>query len=208
MNRPLKISLALLASLAGAFGLTFVFFVGNPENLGLLGAYDAQRGALAAIRSGNTETGRQVLSALAEGSNSIPVPPESIAESMLNLGNVAYGSGEFSHAREYYLRSRPIRIEGEFRRLHNLGNTEYRLGESERDNAGRILLWSSAVEHYEAALAWREDRETRENLEFVKKKLQDMQEKKKTQQSQTASSQSQSSGSGSEGSGSGSGGQG
>lgn len=68
--------------------------------------------------------------------------------------------------------------------LYNLGNTLYRLGEKEKDGA-RITLWEESIGNYTESLSIRTDKETEENLAFVREKLKierEKQEEKKKQE--------------------------
>jgi len=139
-----------------------------------LAAYVTSLAALHALTNGETDEAARLYRSLSDPGNSFPIPAETIVDAHLGLGNIASGSGDFLEARNHYLEAAPMRSENEFRRLYNLGNVEYRLGESASSDANRILLWLSAIGRYEDALAWHEDTETRENLEFVKRKLEDL----------------------------------
>jgi Ca-activated chloride channel family protein len=89
-------------------------------------------------------------------------------ESLYNVADAYYKTGNFDAAVEYYEKVLETADKGlKHKTLYNLGNAEYR-----RSNA------KAALDHYEAALAMDpNDRLTRENMEFVKKVLEQQQEK-------------------------------
>jgi Ca-activated chloride channel family protein len=67
------------------------------------------------------------------------------------------------------------------RALYNLGNAVYRLGQAQAPQAQ--ALWQRAVKRYEAALALEpNDADAKYNLEFVKKKLEELQQQQRKQQ--------------------------
>lgn len=95
------------------------------------------------------------------------------AEMLYNVADAYYKTGNFDAAAEHY-RQVLETDDPELKRkaLYNLGNAEFRRGKA-RD----------AIGHYEAALSIApDDRQTRENLEFVKKALE--QQKQQQQQSE------------------------
>jgi hypothetical protein len=76
--------------------------------------------------------------------------------------------------------------------LYNLGNTLYRLGEKETGTK-RMEFWKESIGSYIQSLSFRTDKETEENLAFVKEKLQEEQEKdkKKDEKQETDSGSNQ-----------------
>ena len=73
------------------------------------------------------------------------------------------------------------------RSLYNLGNTEYRLGQTQPARAQQ--LWERALKNYETAMALDpRDADAKFNRDFVKKKLEEL---KKQQQEQTQNDQEQ-----------------
>jgi hypothetical protein len=66
--------------------------------------------------------------------------------------------------------------------LYNKGNTLYRLGEKEKD-IEKIKFWKESIATYIESLSIRSDRDTEDNLAFVKDKLQKI-EKEKGQEKQ------------------------
>lgn len=131
----------------------------------------------------------------------------------MGLGAAAYRLGNFERAAEAYgavLANGDERLRGEAH--YNLGNTLFRRGEaallpspgSPRDPdqaqpaspVGDAMAraktdWSGAIEHFESSLALDPDNDRiRHNLEYVKKRLEELKEQEKQQQ-QNQSSQDQ-----------------
>jgi Ca-activated chloride channel family protein len=66
---------------------------------------------------------------------------------------------------------------------YNLGNTLYQRGEGEKKDEQKLTDWTNALQHYEQTLKIEpENKEAKENYEFVKRKMEDL--KKKQQQKQ------------------------
>jgi len=91
---------------------------------------------------------------------------------LYNLGNAYYKNGDYAAARDHYAQALPKAPDDlKAKLLYNLGNSAYRQGQME-----------DAVKDYEAALKLApEDKQARENLAFVKQR---MEQKKKQQQKQ------------------------
>src|SRR5262245_51746645 len=67
---------------------------------------------------------------------------------------------------------------------YNLGNTLYQRGEAERSDAKKLSNWESALPHYEETLkAEPQNKNAKDNYEFVKKRIEEL--KKKQEQKQT-----------------------
>jgi len=66
---------------------------------------------------------------------------------------------------------------------YNRGNALYRLGDAEKDQARKMETWKRAVQDYEYTLKLApEDADAKFNLEFVKKKLEELNQQKQDQQ--------------------------
>lgn len=142
MNNPAKITLVCLVAIAAGSIVLGTLVLRDPQTMAGFSAYLASREAVAAARAGDMGAAREGWEHLSDDSvRAILTPDETRQEALLHLGSVAYGSGDYLRARELYLSSSPARVEADFRRLHDLGNTEYRLGEAEEYDAMRVLLW-------------------------------------------------------------------
>lgn len=76
--------------------------------------------------------------------------------------------------------------------LYNLANTEYRLGENSlsTDPEQTIQSWEQAVSHYQSAIELDpNDLQAKENLDFVKEKLEKLKEEQNQQQDQSQENQ-------------------
>ena len=99
-----------------------------------------------------------------------------------NDGVTAYHSNDFARAAQLFesATASPDRTLQQ-RALYNLGNTSYRLGESQKPQAQQ--LWQRAIKSYESALALDpHDADAKFNHDFVEKKLEEL--KKQQQQNQ------------------------
>ncbi len=65
---------------------------------------------------------------------------------------------------------------------YNLGNTLYQRGDAQKKDDDKLKDWTNAVQHYEESLKITPDnRQTKENLEFVKRKIDELKEKQNQQ---------------------------
>ncbi len=73
---------------------------------------------------------------------------------------------------------------------YNLGNTLYERGEAQKGDDKKLADWTAALPHYEETLKLRpDDKEAKENYEFVKKKIEELKNKKPPQPTPTPSPQ-------------------
>jgi len=70
----------------------------------------------------------------------------------------------------------------EFKLKHNIANNFYRLGQAETDSNKKIQNWEKTVDYYKDALTIMYDEETKQNLEFVLKKIAEEKEKQKNEE--------------------------
>ena len=105
-----------------------------------------------------------------------------------NEGVTAYKSNDFVRATAMFETATASRDRAlQQRSLYNLGNTEYRLGQTQPARAQQ--LWERALKNYETAMALDpRDADAKFNRDFVKKKLEEL---KKQQQEQTQNDQEQ-----------------
>jgi Ca-activated chloride channel family protein len=163
---PLAIALALLfAALwlppAGrnAAAALLVLILTLPPNLSPAMAGPLQEG----YKAYQKELYDQALQKFIQGQLKAPEDPSVL----YNLGNAYYKTGNYQAAKEHYaqaLSHAPEALKPSL--LYNLGNSDYRLGDLQ-----------GAVDHYQAALkAAPQDRQTRENLAYVKELLRKQQQ--------------------------------
>jgi Ca-activated chloride channel family protein len=108
-----------------------------------------------------------------------------------NHGVTAYRSNDFmTAATAFEQATASVDRTLQERAYYNLGNTNYRLGETDPTKAQ--ALWEQAVKHYKAALALNpKDEDAKFNHEFVKKKLEELKKQQEQQQQQNQKSQDQ-----------------
>ncbi|HSH37166.1 MAG TPA: VWA domain-containing protein [Chthoniobacterales bacterium] len=71
---------------------------------------------------------------------------------------------------------------------YNLGNTLYQRGETQKGNDKKLGDWQNALQHYEQTLKIEpENKEAKENAEFVKKKIEELKEQQEQKPSPTPS---------------------
>ena len=62
---------------------------------------------------------------------------------------------------------------------YNLGNTLYQRGDAQKKDAEKMKDWTNALQHYEESLKITPDnKEAKENLEYVKKKIEELKQKR------------------------------
>jgi Ca-activated chloride channel family protein len=68
---------------------------------------------------------------------------------------------------------------------YNLGNTLYERGEAEKTDEKKLTNWESALQHYQETLkAEPQDKNAKDNYEYVKKKIEELKKKQENQQQQ------------------------
>jgi Ca-activated chloride channel family protein len=99
-----------------------------------------------------------------------------------NAGVIAYQSNDFARAAAGFENATASADQAlQQRALYNLGNTDYRLGQTQPSQAQQ--LWQRALKHYESALALNpQDADAKFNQEFVKKKLEELKKQQEQQQ--------------------------
>ena len=103
-----------------------------------------------------------------------------------NAGAAAFQSKEYDQALAHLntaLITQEVPLQQ--RAYYNLGNTQYRLGESEREPQKKQHLWESALKSYESALKLDpKDTDAEFNHDLVKKKLEELKQQQQQQQQQ------------------------
>jgi Ca-activated chloride channel family protein len=99
-----------------------------------------------------------------------------------NTGVTAYRSNDFAEASQLFENATSSTDRAlEQRALYNLGNADFRLGQSQPKQAQQ--LWQRALKSYESALAIDpNDADAKFNHEFVKKKLEELKQQQQQQQ--------------------------
>ncbi len=69
---------------------------------------------------------------------------------------------------------------------YNLGNTLYQRGDAQKENDGKLKDWGNALQHYEQTLKIEpENKEAKENSEFVKNKIEELKKQEEQKPSPT-----------------------
>src|SRR5438067_6410943 len=112
--------------------------------------------------------------------------PQSRAEDKLQFdsGAAAYKSEEYGKALESFsqaLLSSDAGLQGKSH--YNLGNTLYERGETQKSDDKKLSDWTNAIEHYQQTLKLEpQNKEAKDNYEYVKKKIEELKNKKQPQQ--------------------------
>ena len=148
-----------------AFILALMMFHTSNADAGLLDFVDLKE-AKQAYEKNDFEKSAKLYDNYAKSSNH--------AESYYNAGNAFYKEGKYKEALQNYNRARFDNKSSRAKNLSNMGNTYVKLGGEEN--------LKKAVESYEASLKIEDDKETRENLQAVKKALQKKKQKQNKDQ--------------------------
>jgi Ca-activated chloride channel family protein len=115
--------------------------------------------------------------------------PESPAEDKLQFdsGTAAYKLKDYTKALESFsqalLTKDPIL---QAKSHYNLGNTLYQRGETEKDDGKKVVDWTNALDHYGQTLKLdAQDKEAKDNYEYVKKKIQELKKKQQLSSQQS-----------------------
>jgi Ca-activated chloride channel family protein len=108
-----------------------------------------------------------------------------------NTGVTAYHSNDFARASQLFENATSSTDRTlQQRALYNLGNADFRLGQSQPKQAQQ--LWQRALKSYESALAIDpNDADAKFNHEFVKKKLEELKKQQQEQQQQKQNQKNQ-----------------
>jgi tetratricopeptide (TPR) repeat protein len=95
-------------------------------------------------------------------------------------GTAAYKMKEYGKALESFSQALLSPDTGLQSKSHyNLGNTLYQRGETQKADEKKLTDWTNSLQHYQETLKLQpENKEAKENYEFVKKKIEDLKKKK------------------------------
>jgi Ca-activated chloride channel family protein len=114
--------------------------------------------------------------------------PQSRAEDELQFdsGTAAYKLKDYNKALESFSQALLTPDTGLQTKGHyNLGNTLYQRGELEKSDDKKLSDWTNALDHYEQTLKLDpQNKEAKDNYEYVKKKIDELKNKKEQQQQQ------------------------
>src|SRR5881296_3082120 len=119
--------------------------------------------------------------------------PESRAEDKLQFdsGAAAYKLKDYTRALESFSQALLTRDTGLQSKGHyNLGNTLYQRGEMQKNDDKKLSDWTNALDHYEQTLKLDpQNKEAKDNYDYVKRKIEELKNKKKEQPSPSPSPQ-------------------
>jgi len=119
--------------------------------------------------------------------------PQSRAEDKLQFdsGAAAYKSEEYGKALESFSQALLSSDNGLQSKSHyNLGNTLYQRGETQKNDDKKLSDWTNALDHYQQTLKIEpQNKEAKDNYDYVKKKIDDLKNKKQPQPSPSPSPQ-------------------
>ena len=111
--------------------------------------------------------------------------PQSRAEDKLQFdsGAAAYKSEEYVKALESFSQALLSSDNGLQSKSHyNLGNTLYQRGETQKSDDKKLSDWTNALDHYQQTLKIEpQNKEAKDNYDYVKKKIDDLKNKKQQQ---------------------------
>lgn len=111
--------------------------------------------------------------------------PESRADDKLQFdsGAAAYKLKDYNKALESFSQALLTPDTGLQSKDHyNLGNTLYQRGETQKNDDKKLSDWTNALDHYQQTLKLEpQNREAKENYDYVKKKIDDLKNKKQQQ---------------------------
>jgi len=112
--------------------------------------------------------------------------PQSRAEDKLQFdsGAAAYKLKDYGKALESFSQALLSLDTGLQSKSHyNLGNTLYQRGEAQKGDEKKLSDWTNALDHYEQTLkAEPQNKEAKDNYEYVKKKIEELKNKKQPEQ--------------------------
>ena len=112
--------------------------------------------------------------------------PQSRADDKLQFdsGAAAYKLKDYNKALESFSQALLTRETGLQSKGHyNLGNTLYQHGETEKNDDKKLSDWTNALDHYQQTLKFEpNDKDAKDNYDYVKKKIEELKNKKSQQQ--------------------------
>lgn len=111
-----------------------------------------------------------------------------------NAGASAYRAKDMKEAEKQFVNAShsPENLELQQKTHYNLGNTSFRLGETAANPEQKIAHWKKAVQRYQHALSLDEtDQDAQENLDFVKHRLEELQQQQQNQEQQNNNNENQ-----------------
>ena len=104
-----------------------------------------------------------------------------------NAGAAAYKAKQMEEAKQQFANASlsPENLELQQKAHYNLGNTLFRTGEADDNPEQKIAHWKQSIQSYQHAISLDEtDQNAQENLDFVKHRLEELQQQQKNQEQQ------------------------
>lgn len=104
-----------------------------------------------------------------------------------NAGASAYRAKDMEEAEKQFVNAShsPENLKLQQKAHYNLGNTLFRLGEAAANPEQKIANWEQAIQRYQHAISLDEtDQDAQENLDFVKHRLEELQQQQQNQEQQ------------------------
>ena len=111
-----------------------------------------------------------------------------------NAGAAAYKAKQMEEAKQQFVNASlsPENLELQQKAHYNLGNTLFRTGEAVANPEQKIAHWKQSIQSYQHTISLDEtDQNAQENLDFVKHRLEELQQQQKNQEHQESSEQQQ-----------------
>jgi Ca-activated chloride channel family protein len=101
-----------------------------------------------------------------------------------NAGGAAFQNQDYGQALEHWNSALVTQDQTlQQRAYYNIGNAQFRLGEGDSETEKQMKLWEQAVKSYESALKLNaQDKDAEFNLDFVKRKLEELKQQQSQQQ--------------------------
>ena len=102
-----------------------------------------------------------------------------------NAGAAAYKAKQMEEAKKQFANAShsPQNLELQQKAYYNLGNTLFRTGETAANPEQKITDWKQSIQSYQHAISLDEtDQNAQENLDFVKRRLEELQQQNQEQQ--------------------------
>ena len=104
-----------------------------------------------------------------------------------NAGASAYRAKDMEEAKKQFANAShsPENLELQQKAYYNLGNTLFRTGETAANPEQKITAWKQSIQSYQHAISLNEtDQDAQENLDFVKRRLEELQQQQQNQEQQ------------------------
>src|SRR6201982_3844723 len=128
-----------------------------------------------------------------EFQDTLKAHPQSRAEDELQFdsGTAAYKLKDYNKALESFSQALLTPDTGLQSKGHyNLGNTPYERGEMQKSDDKKLSDWTNALDHYEQTLKLDpQNKEAKDNYDYVKRKIEELKNKKQNQPSPSPSPQ-------------------